>query len=453
MKIREELALKYNFPVPRYTSYPPANKFAGGFDGSDFLGAVEESNSWSPSNVSFYIHIPYCKKLCFYCGCNSCRAKDLISIDNYFRAMSLEIEAVTKRIGTDRKISQIHFGGGTPNSVPVSFLKEIIAKLSHNRSFIDMPEIAIECHPGLLDPDYVAELKRVGFNRFSLGIQDLNNGVLKLVNRDPSLIPVDKLISAIRRDSSIAVNLDFIYGLPGQTPESFARTIEEAAAMRPDRLVTFSYAHVPWVNRNQMKLEKHGLPDMMSKLRMFENTHLIMSRAGYRPVGLDHFVQEDDELSLASVTGDLHRNFQGYCTRRTTGQVYAFGSSGISQLGKAYFQTARDPDEYSAALLSGCIPVEKGYILSEGELFVREAIDSLMCNRRLNLKEYISGVERLFDFTPDRARLAEFEGEGITEMSGDTLHVTEDGTIFIRNVAASLDPLFKDYVMSFSKPV
>jgi oxygen-independent coproporphyrinogen-3 oxidase len=453
MKIREELALKYNFPVPRYTSYPPANRFAGGFDGADFLGAVEESNSWSPSNVSFYIHIPYCKKLCFYCGCNSCRAKDLESIDNYFKAMRLEIEAVTGRIAPDRKISQIHFGGGTPNSVPVSFLKSIIDQLSLNRPFIERPEIAIECHPAYLDDDYVSELKSAGFTRFSLGIQDLSKGVLRLVNRDPSLLPVDELISRIRSDSSIAVNLDFIYGLPGQTPDSFARTIEEAAVMRPDRLVTFSYAHVPWVNRNQMKLEKHGLPDMISKLRMFENTHLIMSRAGYIPVGLDHFVKEGDELGLASVTGDMHRNFQGYCTRRTTGQVYAFGSSGISQLGKAYFQTARDPDEYSASLLSGSMPVEKGYILSEGELFVREAIDLLMCNRQLNLKEYMPGVLKLFGFTPDNSRLAEFEGEGIIEMKGNTLQVTEDGTIFIRNIAAALDPLFKDYVMSFSKPV
>lgn len=453
MKIREELALKYNYPVPRYTSYPPANRFGGGFAGADYLRVVEESNSWSPSNVSFYIHIPYCKKLCFYCGCNSCRAKDLESIDNYFKAMRLEIEAVTGRIAPDRKISQIHFGGGTPNSVPVSFLKSIIDLLALNRPFIDRPEIAIECHPAYLDDDYVSELKSAGFNRFSLGIQDLSKGVLKLVNRDPSLLPVDELISRIRSDSSIAVNLDFIYGLPGQTPDSFSRTIEEAAAMRPDRLVTFSYAHVPWVNRNQMKLEKHGLPDMMSKLRMFENTHLIMSRAGYRPVGLDHFVQEGDELGLAAVTGGLHRNFQGYCTRRTTGQVYAFGSSGISQLGKAYFQTARDPDEYSAALLSGRIPVEKGYILSEGELFVREAIDLLMCNRQLNLKEYMQGVLKLFGFTPDMGRLAEFEAEGIIEINWDTLQVTEDGTIFIRNIAATLDPLFKEYVMSFSKPV
>ena len=159
MKIREELALKYNYPVPRYTSYPPSNRFGGGFAGADYLRVVEESNSWSPSNVSFYIHIPYCKKLCFYCGCNSCRAKDLESIDNYFKAMRLEIEAVTGRIAPDRKISQIHFGGGTPNSVPVSFLKSIIDLLALNRPFIDRPEIAIECHPAYLDDDYVSELK------------------------------------------------------------------------------------------------------------------------------------------------------------------------------------------------------------------------------------------------------------------------------------------------------
>ena len=453
MKIREDLAQKYNYPVPRYTSYPPANKFIGGVDGDSYLNIIEESNGWNPSNVSFYIHIPFCKKLCFYCGCNSCRTKDSKNVSDYFDALISEIDIVTGKISKDRKISQIHFGGGTPNSVPVSFLRRVVERLSHDREFIERPEIAIECHPAWLDLNYINELKSAGFNRFSLGIQDLNNEVLKLVNRDPSAMDVGELIRIIKDNSDIAVNLDFIYGLPGQTPESFARTIEAAAALRPDRLVTFSYAHVPWMNKNQTRLEKLGLPDTSSKLQMFENSHRILTGAGYHAVGLDHFVLSGDELDIASSTNNLHRNFQGYCTLRTTGQVYAFGASGISQLERAYIQNCKTPEEYTEILLSGKLPVEKGHLLSENEIFVKSAIDTLMCNRTIEIDKYRIGIVERFGNEPDMDLLKEFETVGIITIENGFLRVNEDGLIFIRNVAAALDPMFSGYVKSFSKPV
>ncbi len=453
MKIREDLAQKYNYPVPRYTSYPPANKFTGEIDANEYLSIIEMSNGWAPSNVSFYIHIPFCKKLCFYCGCNSCRTRDSKNVSDYFDALITEIDIVTGKIDKSRKISQIHFGGGTPNSVPVSFLKRVVDRLSAGREFINSPEIAIECHPAMLDADYINDLKRAGFNRFSLGIQDLNNSVLKLVNRDPASMDVRELMKIIKGDTDIAINLDFIYGLPGQTPESFAQTIEAAAALRPDRLVTFSYAHVPWVNKNQTRLEKYGLPDTMSKLKMYENSHRILSASGYKPVGLDHFVLEGDELGIASITNNLHRNFQGYCTLRTTGQVYAFGASGISQLERAYVQNLKTPEEYSAILLSGSLPVEKSHLLTDNEIFVKSAIDTLMCNRTIRFDAYLSGVRERFGFEPDSVLINEFEENGIITFEGGSLNVNEDGLIFIRNVAAALDPMFSGYIKSFSKPV
>jgi oxygen-independent coproporphyrinogen III oxidase len=453
MKIREDLAQRYNYPVPRYTSYPPANRFTHKISESDYLSIVADSNGWAPSNLSFYIHIPFCDKLCFYCGCNSFRTRHSESVARYFEALSREISAVLAKIDGNRKISQIHFGGGTPNSVPVSYLKSVVGLLSSGREFAERAEIAIECHPALLDTAYIDELKSSGFNRFSLGIQDLNSDVLKLVNRDPSVLPVEELINSIRSSSDIAINLDFIYGLPGQTPESFARTIESAAALRPDRLVTFSYAHVPWVNPNQKRLELHGLPDTSQKLRMFEASYRILTGAGYRAVGLDHFVLEGDDLDIASRSGQLHRNFQGYCTLQTTGQVYAFGASGITQLERAYIQNTRNPDEYADKLLAGCLPVATGYMLSESELFVKAAIDTLMCNRTIDFDGYAKGVSERFGFEPDRALLNEFEVGGILTLEGGRLQVTDDGVIFIRNIAAAMDPLFPEYVKSFSKPV
>jgi len=453
MKIREDLARKYNYPVPRYTSYPPANKFTGGVDDKEYLSLIEKSNHWDPSNVSFYVHIPFCKKMCFYCGCNSFRAKDHKTVTEYFNALLTEIGMVTDKIDRSRKISQIHFGGGTPNSVPVSLLKSVIDRLSLNHQFIERPEIAIECHPALLDRNYIEELKGAGFNRFSLGIQDFDNNVLKMVNRDPASDSVENLIAMIKSDSDIAVNLDFIYGLPGQTPESFANTIRAAAAIRPDRLVTFSYAHVPWVNKNQTKLEKHGLPDTIQKLKMFENSHHIMVDAGYKAVGLDHFVLEGDELDIASSTANLHRNFQGYSTLRTTGQVYAFGSSGISQLDRAYIQNCKTPEQYISTLQSGTLPVEKGHLLTGNEIYVKQAIDNLMCNKTINLKSYSAGLKERFGTEPDMALLNEFENVGIITIDKDLLYVTEDGLIFIRNVAAAIDPMFAGYTKTFSNPV
>lgn len=453
----QDLLQKYNVPVPRYTSYPPANYFNDSFTNKEYEEAIKASNQTQPEHISFYIHIPFCRHLCHYCGCNSFPMMKPDVVDSYLSALHKEIDKVINMLSPTRKIAQIHYGGGTPTALPVERLKELNEHLLSGFSPIGQPEIAIECHPGYLDEKYWQELTEAAFNRFSLGMQDFNVQVLKTVNRRPSLLPVETIFR-ILRESGAHINIDFIYGLPHQSEVSFAETISRAAELRPDRLVTFSYAHVPWVNKQQLILEKAGLPASEEKSRMYKTAQTILGNAGYKPVGLDHFVLEDDELYTALLNGRLHRNFQGYCTRRTTGQVYAFGVTGISQLSSAYTQNSKDINEYIERTNSGTFAISKGYALNRDEQITREVIEILMCNYSLNWQELadrltlsVSEVKAATAY--DETRLREFANDGIIEFDPQHIQITPEGSLFVRNVAASLDKLMLHSDKTFSKPV
>ena len=318
--MKQELLNKYSIPVPRYTSYPPANFFNESFTAEKFRQIVVESNKENPRHISVYIHIPFCYHMCFYCGCNSQLLRDNEVVLKYIDALKKEIKMVLPLLDRNRKISQIHYGGGTPTSQPVSVLKELNELILSEFDCIENPEIAIECHPGYADEVYWNELVDAGFNRISLGIQDFDEEVLKASNRKAPRMAVEDVVR-ILRNRNVSLNMDFIYGLPLQTPQSFAKTINRAIALRPDRIVTFSYAHVPWVNELQKNLEKVGLPSVEIKSQLYSTAKKLLTDAGYKTIGLDHFVLPDDELFTAQQSKTPHRNFQGYCTRRTTGQV------------------------------------------------------------------------------------------------------------------------------------
>ena len=458
MIIPEQLLEKYNSPVPRYTSYPPANYFDTVTE-NQYIDAVKDSNSGNPRNISLYLHIPFCKKLCYYCGCNTSPLGTQAEMKKYVTALKQEIRMVAALIDKGRKVSQIHYGGGTPNALPVEWIVELNELIYSLFTLVDHPEIAIECNPAHLDFNYIDQLKKSGFNRFSLGIQDFDNEVLKTVNRDPSAMPVGDIIQRLKAGSdNVTVNLDFIYGLPGQTVESFLDSIRQAAAIRPDRLVTFSYAHVPWVKKAQKILDKKGLPDTELKMKMFSESHEYLMANGYQSIGLDHYVLESDELYQAVITKSLHRNFQGYCTRQTTGQVYAFGVSAISQLEKGYAQNTKSVKGYIESIGLGHLPIEKGYMLTKNEIIVREVINQLMCNKQINWKELsdhlnISESAIRDAIVYDDAELKQFEEDGILHLTKEGLEMTEGGALFIRNVAASFDPLTRNNSKQFSKPV
>ncbi len=457
MEIPDSLISKYNLPIPRYTSYPPANYFHGNFTSDDYIEAVKNSNSEWPENISFYIHIPFCTKLCYFCGCNSHLTRDKNKIHNYIDAVSKEILKVKKLLDPSRKISQVHWGGGTPNSIPAEMIIGIMELIKDNFTYIPQPEIAIECHPALLNESYIDKLITAGFNRFSLGIQDFRKDVLDNVNRDSPKIPVEDLVSIIKSYHGTGINLDFIYGLPLQTPETFSETIERALLISPDRLVTFSYAHVPWIKKAQKILESGGLPGAKEKLEMFKAGYEILTANGYTPIGLDHFAKNDDELSIALMNRKLHRNFQGYCTRETTGQVYAFGATGISQLESAYAQNEKDPYKYTDIIMNDTFATHKGYKVNTDEKIIRHIITEIMCNEYVSLSD--SAIT--FNLTPEKLKNAikynrtefdEFVQDGLLEIDNELIFkVTEKGRFFIRNIASKFDPQYKNGSGRFSK--
>jgi len=296
-----------------------------------------------------------------------------------------------------------------------------------------------------------------GFNRMSIGIQDFNPAVLKASNRLPTLLPIDDIFTLLR-EKKIRINLDFIYGLPLQTVESFSASIEKAIALAPDRLVTFSYAHVPHIFPRQKLLERKGLPSDELKNNLYHAAQKLLLEGGYRQIGLDHFIREEDELFTAFRTKTLHRNFQGYCTRRTTGQVYAFGVTAISQLAGAYAQNTRSIEAYIKTVNSGHIPVMRGYTLNEEEQITREVITDLMCNEQIDWQQiatrlHQSAGEIKAATAYSEATMKRFEEDGIILFDQQKIVMREKGSPFIRNVAASLDRLLINTDKTFSKPI
>ncbi|HEX2969800.1 MAG TPA: oxygen-independent coproporphyrinogen III oxidase [Bacteroidales bacterium] len=448
MQIPDKLLSKYNSAVPRYTSYPPANHFRE-FTEEEHLGIIKNSNSTGPQNIAIYVHIPFCRKICYYCGCNSCSLGKGSQVKPYIEAVKQEIRMVSGYLDKSRRVSQIHFGGGTPNAIDLNYLAEIIDLIKSDFSFIDEPEIAIECNPDHLGFKETDQLMETGFNRFSIGIQDFNSNVLRLVNRGLPVIDPSELFGYIKqKNSKVSVNFDFIYGLPGQTADSFTDTIRKAIEIRPDRIVTFSYAHVPWLKRHQLILEKKGLPQSSEKMLMFEKTYSMLGQAGYEPLGLDHYVLPEDDLFKAYRDNKLHRNFQGYCTRRTTGQVYAFGVTGISQLEEGYSQNSKEIEKYLGDISKGSFSPEKGYVLTGEQKITRTVITNLMCNKKIVLSDLahemniqISRLREIIDFRQEK--FSEMENDGLLVWNENGIDVTENGTMFIRNIAVLFD---RDYI-------
>ena len=456
MNIPENLIEKYNVPVPRYTSYPPANFFNAGFTENEYRKAVVLSNTEEPRNISLYLHIPFCPVLCHYCGCNTHITRNELLKENYLHALKKEIDLLKPLLDENRKVSQVHWGGGTPNSLRADQIEDIMTFIRKRFNFIDQPEIAIECNPAHLDHAYVDKLLKLGFNRISLGIQDFSEKVLKTVNREIPAIPAKEFVSQIKSSGMAKVNLDFIYGLPHQTVDSFRQTMEQAIDLQPDRLVTFSYAHVPNIKKSQKILEKAGLTTPFEKIRMFGNTYRMMKNAGYVPIGLDHFAREEDELSVALRNRSLHRNFQGYCTRETTGQVYAFGSTGISQLENGYAQNAKNVGNYMELVNQGRLTTEKGYSLSLEQKVIRHVITEIMCNQYISWKETSekfslseSAIKSITGY--DEPMLKEFREDKLLTITSDALTITETGRFFVRNIAASFDPGLNKSGKTFSK--
>ncbi len=458
MSVSNEFLNKYNVSGPRYTSYPPANFFNNTFSVADYIDELEASNGQVPKDISIYIHIPFCPLRCHFCGCSTVIAQKKSVVCRYIDAMKSEISNVSSHLDLQRRVTQIHWGGGTPNSIEMSFIRDIMDHIRGIFTISEKAEIAMECSPAYLEFSDIDQLAEMGFNRMSLGIQDFREDVLKAVNRMGPKYPVKDIVNYLRTKGFRGINLDFIYGLPLQSPESFTETLKQAIEIRPDRIVTFSYAHVPWVKKAQKQLEKIGLPTPEDKMEMLVNSIAQLEEAGYISIGIDHFVLPDDDLAIAFQQKKLHRNFQGYCTLETTGQVYGFGASSIGQFFGAYAQNLKDFPKYIEAVEQTGYAIERGYKLSRDEQIIRSVVNSIMCNGILEFEE-IAGqfqltpqdIKKLTGFNP--SKFEDFILDDLMVLEGDTIRIRDKGFMFARNIAMALDPAYNQEENIYSKTV
>jgi oxygen-independent coproporphyrinogen-3 oxidase len=456
MKITPQFLEKYNKTGPRYTSYPPATSFNNQFTSKEYVPAIINSNSDKPESISIYIHIPFCPQLCFFCGCNTSTFESAAKIRRYIDCVLKEIDTVAAHIDKTRKVSQIHWGGGTPNSINFDFIEEIINNIKHHFSLSDKCEIAIECSPAYLELEQIDRLAKIGFNRLSLGIQDFHPAVLKAINRKEPKHPIEEVFQRIRENKFNGVNIDLVYGLPFQTLETFKENIEKAIALSPDRIVTFSYAHVPWVNSLQKKMDEDKMATPEEKLNMLLLAYDMLTENGYEAIGMDHFAKPTDDLAIAKYNKNLHRNFQGYCTRETTGQVYAFGASAITQLWGIYAQNIKNLNLYMDAIELTGLATERGYGMTNDEIVIREVINEIMCNGYLDFDVIANRLQTTADdikriTTYDEAKLKPFVEEGFVEFSENKIQITTDGMFVVRNIAMLFDPFLGNVNSKFSK--
>jgi len=451
-----DLLRKYNEPGPRYTSYPTAPLFAETFGPEEFAREIDASNAGQRERpLSLYFHIPFCDELCYFCGCTMIVTRDMDKKEKYLAYLDREIERVAGRIDGGREVVQLHWGGGTPTDLSPEQIARLGARIRGAFRFApdDVCEVSCEIDPRGLTREHMAALREAGFNRVSMGVQDFDPAVQEAVNR---IQPESVTRDAVRWSRELgfeSVNLDFIYGLPHQTLEGFAGTIDKIVDVSPDRIAVFNFAFVPWLKRHQKQLiDPATLPAPEARLEILKMTIEKLSAAGYVYIGMDHFAKPDDELTVAQKERTLHRNFQGYSTKAGC-DLYAFGMSGISQLDQVYAQNYKKLSEYYAALDAGRLPTRAGYRLDADDKLRREVITRLMCDMALDKRdiERRFGIEFDAYFADSIAKLDRFFDDGLLVARAGGYDVTDMGRLVIRNIAMCFDRYLDD--MRGEKPL
>jgi oxygen-independent coproporphyrinogen-3 oxidase len=440
--LRLDLIKKYSVPGPRYTSYPPATQFTDNLASLDLEGAIADDNRPGAGPVSLYFHLPFCETLCWFCGCNTVITLRRGAAAEYLDDLAREIRLVAARMDCRRPVSQIHFGGGTPTFFPPDELRRLGALIrEHFRPAPDC-EFSVEIDPRRLSRDHIAALAGIGANRASLGVQDTNPQVQVAVHRIQPQSDNQQAFAWLREAGFTSINVDLIYGLPFQTPESFARTIDDVLTLGPDRLSVFSYAHVPWIKPSQKIFDaREQLPGPEEKLAMFAVAHAKLTAAGFVDIGLDHFARPDDSMAVAQRAGTLHRNFQGYSTEAGA-SLYGFGISSISSTPDTYRQNHKTMAEWRAALAAGVLPVERGLRLTAEDQRRRTVIMRLMCDRRLDFAAMsrVLGVDFVADYAREIAGLADLIADGLVVRTPGGIEVTPAGVPLLRIIAMRFDP-------------
>ena len=448
-----DILKKFNQPGPRYTSYPTAPVFSDKFTPDDYKREIVETNAESnPTDLSLYFHFPFCDTLCYFCGCNMMVTQKREHIAEYNDYLKREIDLLVPMISDKRKVEQMHWGGGTPTYLTPQEIRDIGFYIKLKFDFADDIEASVEIDPRGLTREHMEALRDVGFNRTSFGVQDFNPQVQEAVNRIQSEKLTRQTVEWARELGFQSINLDLIYGLPHQTLESFAETIEKIIDISPDRIAVFNYAHVPWLKKHQVMIKAEDLPGADERLQILKMTIEKLMGAGYEYIGMDHFAKPTDELAVAQKNGTLYRNFQGYSTKAGC-DVYAFGLSAISQFQNIYAQNIKRLPDYYKRINENEAATLVGYRMTEDDHIRKETINQLMCNLEIDKRD----IEAKFDidfedyFAADIPKLEVFFQDGLLENTADKIKVIGSGILVIRNIAMCFDAYLEK--MMKEKPV
>lgn len=438
--ISQEILDRYNIAGPRYTSYPTAPEWAESFGVPDYEQALKESNEARPARpLSLYMHLPFCDRLCLFCGCNMVINKNHDVLIPYLNNLEWEIDQFSHRLDRSRPVIQFHWGGGTPTYLNASQIEQLFSYTKERFDFAPDAEIGVEIDPRVTQELQLSTLRRLGFNRISMGIQDFNPEVQKKVRRIQPYELTKAIFDACRSLAFESVNIDLIYGLPLQTPESFLDSVEKVIGLGPDRVAMFSYAHVPWLKKQQGSFSRF-VPQGMEKFNIFRAGIERFTEAGYVYIGMDHFARPNDELCLAQNNRTLHRNFQGYTTKAGA-DLIGLGVSSISGIDRIYAQNYRDLKEYYGAIEGNRLPVMRGIRLDDDDVIRRAVISRLLCHCVLHKREIESEFTIRFDeyFADELRRLQQLRDDGLVKLEAEAISVTQLGRIFIRNAGMIFD--------------
>jgi oxygen-independent coproporphyrinogen-3 oxidase len=438
-----QLLQKYDQPVPRYTSYPPATELKPEFEEIDFRAAIAVSN-YKRTPLSLYCHIPFCDSACYFCGCNTVITTRKAIAEPYLDYLVRHIQQMAGLLDRERPVHQMHWGGGTPNYLSLNQIETLWAALHQHFHFASDAEISIEVNPKSLDRNYLLALRSLGFNRISFGIQDFDLKVQEAVNRvQPEALLFD--VMEWSRDAGFeSVNVDLIYGLPFQTLGTFRHTIHKTLELDPDRIAVFNFAYVPWLKPIQRRISQEDLPTPAEKLSILQMAIEELTQNGYQYIGMDHFAKPNDELSVAQRQGQLHRNFQGYTTKPES-DLIGFGMTSISMLNDVYVQNHKRLKDFYRAIDANQLPIERGVSLKQDDIIRRTVIMELMCQFQLSPQDieekYHLGFDLDFDtyFGPEKFQLRQLEADGLVRLSPNHIEVTPAGRLLIRNIAAAFD--------------
>jgi len=438
--VTPELLARYDKPGPRYTSYPTAPQFSTDFGPEAYALRLGMANARAGEPLSVYCHIPFCDHRCLYCGCHVIITQRDDIVDKYLSYMKREIDMVASRLTERREVLQLHWGGGTPTHLHPEQLEDLHRHLFSSFRLHPEAEVAIEIDPRVTSASHLATLRKLGFNRLSLGVQDFTPEVQHAVERNQTYEETAELLQEARRLGFDDCNLDLIYGLPLQTLESFRDTLHRVIGLRPGRVAVYSYAHVPWIRPQQKKINESDLPNPETKLGLFAAAIQVFTEAGYRRIGMDHFALPEDELSRARDRGALTRNFMGYTVRQGSDLV-GFGVSGIGEVGGAFVQNVKKLSDYYRLLDENVLPVDRGYVLDDDDRVRRFVILSLMCNFELDIDELRSRFGIDFDtyFANEVSTLSSTVEPGFLKRDPSKLIVTDIGSVFIRNICMVFD--------------